>query len=134
MKKLSGSMAIMIAFLLHIPISSAQDTENTVVQLNPDSQQQKIQRQARIEELRQLTQEDRQARRRETRKQLESLTEEQRQALRDRRRQREGVRRQNEQTGRPARQNRPHRERVRRPSAESQVETQTNDSTIEISP
>jgi len=59
----------------------------------------RAERQARIKELRQLTQEDRQAHRREIQKRLENLSEEEKQALRERRQLR--------QSNRPQRRPRP---------------------------
>jgi|FLOH01.1.fsa_nt_gi hypothetical protein len=104
MRKLIGPVAAVLAFVLQIPIATAQDDANTVVQLNPDSEQRKIERRARIEELRQLTQEERQAKRQANQQQLDSLSDEQRQALREKRRSREAARAR--QGGRPGAANR----------------------------
>jgi len=67
--------------LVSTAVSAQDDQEATDAQAE--------QRRARIEELHQLTQEEREQRRVERQRQIDSLTDEQRQALRERRRLRE---------------------------------------------
>ncbi len=79
----------MFKFIRSVLVALACSLLSTVGFSQEAADSQAIERKARIQELRRLNQEERQAKRQEMQKQLESLTDEQRQALRERRRLRE---------------------------------------------
>jgi len=91
MLRLSCLVLIVLGFYGIQPAAYAQDVEDTQALEQQQGQRQAQDRRARIEELRQLDPEERQARRAERQRQIDSLTDEQRQALRERRRLREAA-------------------------------------------
>ena len=82
------SLLVFVLFLIQGPANAQDDAEVQAPNLE-QAQQQATERRERIQELRRLSQEEREVKRAERQRQIDSLTEEQRQALRERRQLRE---------------------------------------------
>ena len=112
MNKFIALTISLLALFTVVPLAAAQDATDSAAE---DAA--RAERRARIEELRHLTREQREAQRQDIEGRLEGLTEDQHQALRERRRLQQQARaRQDQRVGQGAR---PHRQRPqRRPQQE----------------
>lgn len=89
MLRLARLKFIVLGFLLIVPTLYGQEAEDAEGFKVDQSEPQAQSRRARIAELRQLSKQEREARRTERQRQIDSLSDEQRQAIRERQRIRE---------------------------------------------